>query len=121
MEFVNYDLAKKLKEKKFNEPCFGYYHLDKGDDSFEMCGNGDYDFFNNINYWRIGAPRIAQVLRWLRNKGIHIQIVVCEEGWYFEVWDFGYYSATFRHQSSDYASYEEAAIGGIEYVLDNLI
>lgn len=46
-DFAPFELAVKLKEKGFNEPCYGYYHHDGGNDSFELCGNGDYDFLNS--------------------------------------------------------------------------
>lgn len=32
-DFVTYELAVKLKEKGFDEPCYGYYHRDGGDNS----------------------------------------------------------------------------------------
>lgn len=132
MEFVNYEISKKLKEKKFNEPCYGYYHLDKGDDSFEVCGNGDYDFFNNINYWRIGAPRIAQALKWLRVvKGIDVlpqrgHINIDNNGKVTRYYNVNIYferrfACMLDNDEQDYSTYEQAALAGIEYVLDNLI
>jgi hypothetical protein len=53
-------------------------------------------------------------------KKIHIQIVVWEGGWYYEVWEFGD-EPVFKCQSEDFKTYEEAAIAGIKYCLDNLI
>lgn len=32
-DFVTYELAKKLNEKGFNEPCYGYYHCNGGNES----------------------------------------------------------------------------------------
>lgn len=67
-DFVTYELAVKLKEKGFDEPCYGYYHRDGGDNSFEVCGNGDCDFLNSKNQYRVAAPTISQVLKWLREE-----------------------------------------------------
>ena len=67
-DFVPFELAKKLNEKGFNEPCYGYYHRDGGDNSFEVCGNGDCDFLNSKNKHRVAAPTISQVLKWLREE-----------------------------------------------------
>ena len=73
--FVPFELAVKLKEKGFNEPCYGYYHRDGGNDSFELCGNGDRDFLNSKNQYRVAAPTISQVLKWLREKKkLHLEI-----------------------------------------------
>lgn len=127
-DFITYELAVKLKEKGFNEPCYGYYHRDGGDDSFEVCGNGDFDFLNSKNKHRIAAPTISQVLKWLREeKKIHIIVEISDSGWYYTLypnvrWENGKlksdkYIMSFKHK----ASYEPAALAGIEYVLDNLI
>lgn len=125
-DFVPYEIAKKLKEKGFNEPCFGYYHLDNGDDSFEVCGNGDYDFLNSKNTYRIGAPRISQVLKWLRKeKKLH---VVCpfykDKGYYYYVQNVGNAArivSSFDDSDECFESSEQAALAGIEHILDNLI
>ena len=74
-DFAPFELAVKLKEKGFNEPCYGYYHRDGGNDSFELCGNGDRDFLNSKNQYRVAAPTISQVLKWLREKKkLHLEI-----------------------------------------------
>ena len=96
MEFVTFETSKNLKEKGF--PFVDY------------------------------IPTISQALDWLREeKGIHVGIVVWEKGWYFDVWSFepgeeeNEYETHNRYVSEDYKSYKEAALAGIEYVLDELI
>lgn len=69
-DFAPFELAVKLNEKGFDEPCYGYYHCNGGNDSFELCGNGDRDFQNSKNRYRVAAPTIPQVLKWLRKKKI---------------------------------------------------
>lgn len=139
-DFVTYEIAKKLKEKGFNEPCYGYYHLNGGDDSFELCGNDSFDFLNSLNCFRIAAPTISQVLKWLRDKKkifVAINIGYCYEsyekpfptnpkmepilkGYYYGIWELD--NLNDKNASSEYFEAPEFAIlAGIEYVIDNLI
>lgn len=86
MEFVDKDLALKLKEKGFNKLCFGYYHLETPTEFVDgelalncySCNKEtperDIDFQPNV----IGAPTIEQTLKWLREeKEIHIKSDIC--------------------------------------------
>jgi hypothetical protein len=129
-DFVTYELAVKLKEKGFDEPCYGYYHCNGGNDSFEVCGNGDRDFLNSKNQYRVAAPTISQALKWLREeKGIHIEPVATTT---FATKNNTAYFVLIKHKitatSMDsidllekYALFNDACIAGIEYVLNNLI
>ena len=88
MNFIDKQLAIKLKEKGFNKSCFGYYHLETPTEFVDgelslnnySCRGGTYketlerdiDFQPNV----IGAPTIEQVLEWLREeKNVHIGIM----------------------------------------------
>ena len=139
-DFAPFGLAVKLKEKGFDAPCYGYYHCNGGNDSFELCGNGDRDFLNSKNRYRIAAPTIPQVLKWLREEyHLHISsnvysdystdadLNVCDE-WSF--WSYyiastlnGFFIyAAYQHVDCvEYQRWEDAALAGIEYCLDNLI
>ena len=125
-DFVSYELAVRLKEKGFNRPCCGYYHVGKGDDSFEACISSD--FLNSLNEYRVGAPTISQVLKWLREeKLILIGLSPMQEYGGDEVieWCSTVYKADKQgglswKEEFYYQSYEQAALAGIEYVLDNL-
>lgn len=124
-DFITYELAVKLKEKGFNEPCFGYYHTNKGDESFELCGNGDADFLNSMNFHRIAAPTISQVLKWLREEKKIYCLPHFEQGidmwlFYIERPQAGCEYAECISESI-YDTYEQAALAGIEHCLDNLI
>ena len=120
-DFAPFELAVKLKEKGFDEPCYGYYHCNGGNDSFELCGNGDCDFLNSKNKHRIAAPTISQVLKWLRNTyNLHVETYPCGLG----MWKFLVTNITTLEERAlcdKYTSSEQAAIAGISYVLDNLI
>lgn len=132
MEFITFEIAKKLKEKGFNEQCLGYYTKDSDFYYNTSYGSDIENAFKSFNSRpnhicgkRIDAPTVSQILKWLRKeKNIiclpHIDPV--EEKWFFYVvilpqaCDFPVYMS-----SIIYNTYEEATLNGIEYVLDNLL
>ena len=128
MEFVTFEIAKKLKESGFNEPCYMYYHIyDNSEDSIASleCTGGDSDFVNSYNTFRCAAPTISQVLKWLRNEKEIYCLPHFDQS--VDMW-FGYVTrpktcCVFVEyiSGSIYNTYEDAALDGIEYVLDNLI
>lgn len=150
-DVVSFDLAKRLKEKGFDYKGLfvynkeqiinpeivkafgelsddGYYELTK-----EGGGRLDWDFvyideyellqYRDVKAERdiVKAPTISQVLKWLREeKKIHICVDFDKDMiWYYQIAE--YHTTSYKHQQYGYNSYEETAIAGIEYVLDNLI
>ena len=125
-DFVPYELSIKLEEKGFNRPCCGYYHIGQGDDSFEACISSD--FLNSLNEYRVGAPTISQVLKWLREeKKIHLMIDIWKVDLNDTTYKWGYDIVNLTTTHVDACdthcanSFEEAALAGIKYALDNLI
>jgi hypothetical protein len=138
-DFVTFEIAKKLKEKGFNEKCFGWYY------SSEVCGfdykttivfnSSDYRGSNykdmlvsHKNEKYIDTPTISQVLKWLREKkSIHIEISLGRNGWYFAIKQYkysekeGYYDCKLITVSITLDSFEAVALEGIEYTINNLI
>ena len=127
MEFVSFKIAKKLKEKGFRELCVAHYDdcLTLNCDSPLTEGRCFYLFNAQDKYKSVAdAPTISQVLKWLREK--HLLVIpvpsyfnaegICTS-WDCDIWADDNYE-NFR---TDKETYEEAAIAGIEYVLDNLI
>lgn len=136
--FIPYELAVKLKGKGFDKPCFGWYY------PAEVCG---FDYkttivFNTSEYRgcnykdmlishnddkHIDAPTISQVLKWLREeKELYIEIYMYHNCYLWEIYNTKIYDADFTQKSEkyseiEYETYEQAALAGIEYVLDNLI
>ena len=129
-DFVTFEIAKKLKEKGFS--------LEKT----EIYGNFDSDglfhpqlYFNYIETMdcdEIIAPTISQVLKWLRKeKKISIEVSIhCSLKWMCGIYEFSDGIADFTQYDNNgiddtvyilYESYEQAALSGIEYSLDNLI
>lgn len=71
-EFVAYELAVKLKELGFDEPCIGYYHVNEGyTKGYAFCyfnvpkrfEDGSQHFINDLV-----APTFSQAFRWFREK-----------------------------------------------------
>ena len=132
MEFVNFEIAKKLKEKGFPQrPVYfnysSYYDWDGLRKIHSLC-NASVWFDPNISRENIYfAPIISQVLKWLREeKKIHIVIDITNYGFISSIisfkWNKSYCENEIEHYEHEgYSTYEEATIAGIKYVLDNLI
>jgi hypothetical protein len=107
----------------------GYYELTK-----DGGGELDWDFVYVNNYQliqyrdviipreMIKAPTISQVLKWLREeKKIAINIEFIPYVWQYKILDMSFENRFEPCGLTLFSNYEEAAITGIEYVLDNLI
>lgn len=138
-DFLPFELAVKLKEKGFREECIATYDIEDKEIDFNnyilrvayqmnVTAKDCLRVFNNRNCGLIDAPTISQVLKWLREeKKVHLIVEISDSGWYYTLypnvrWENGKlksdkYIMSFKHK----ASYEQAALAGIEYVLDNLI
>lgn len=117
MDFVTFEIARKLKDKGFDWETSNVYERNT-----LACRYEDYP-----------KPTISQVLKWLREeKKIYVGIsyiskIISEDG----VMDNFYYPTYqkidlfepmfFIGGDDNYSTYEEATLAGIEYVLDNLI
>lgn len=132
MEFVSFDLAKKLKEKGFPQrPDYfnysSYYEWD-GLKKIHLLSNASVWFDPNIDRENIYfAPTIPQVLKWLR-KEKEIDIILYpifiynkdnrEKEYGIEI----YAPQLNKPIHLDYfKEWEKGANAGIEYVIDNLI
>lgn len=122
-DFVPFELAVKLKKKGFPQHITdkAYITDNYGEDEYDI---GDRlpiplipDYMDDV-----ASPTISQVLKWLREeKKIHIQILfTCPPN----KWEYITVKMTnneLRGMCATFTSYEQAALAGIEYVLDNLI
>ena len=112
MEFVTFEIANKLKEKGFKWDRIITYNPSV------------LVRHNHIE------PTISQVLKWLREeKKIHIEFFLYDGKYsYFiksitQICENDLFHKCLNEDTTDdeYATYEQAALTGIEYVLDNLI
>ena len=140
-DFVPFEIAKKLKEKGFPQHITDEAYIvdNYGEDE---CDIGDRlpiplvpDYMDDI-----AAPTISQVLKWLREEKkifVAINIGYCYEsseipfptnpkmepilkGYYYGIWELDNLNDKNGH-SEYFETPEQAAIAGIEYVIDNLI
>ncbi len=131
MDFVDFNLAKKLKEKGFTceYPIAMYNERGIFHELYTSVGNMqyyDYDDFDEHDYI---APTISQVLKWLREeKNIYIEIFLYN-GKYSpfiksitQICKDDYFHKCLNEDAADeeYDTYNQAALAGIEYVLDYL-
>ena len=138
MDFVDFEVAKKLKEKGFREKCLCHYI---GED---LVYNIDSHIANNQlwfshnkydNIWHrdnYDAPTNSQVLDWLRKEHhLHFEVVAAAYGYNLIISDTPDKGGTDRYYShanddgpNDGGAWDEhkdCIMYGIEYVLDNLI
>lgn len=125
-DFVSFEIAKKLKEKGFEQGynIFGYKLIFSDENTIKYISDiGAYE--NEYFGINIPCPSISQALKWLREKkAMHIVCPFCEgNGFYFYVQEFGFgfWHNTIMDSSDYYATFEKAALAGIKYVIDNLI
>ena len=73
-QFVTYEIALKLKELGFDEPCLGLYYSNRFwfNDGFEDGANEeDFSINSELSYGCIAAPLWQQIVDWFREeKGI---------------------------------------------------
>ena len=115
-EYVNGEITRKLIDKgcpvtevfiSDGRPIL--YELPKSDPNWFKC-----------KAWYI--PTISQVLKWLREeKNIHIEIRIFNIGYGFDIYNINPKNKLAWSGTIEYKTYEEAAIAGIEYILNNLI
>lgn len=121
-DFVDFKLAQKLKEKGFRKPCILYYNSDKVRTWFN-----EPDIAKNFVPTTLGnddvlAPAISQVLKWLREeKKLFIEISCNYTDYFPTVRLLDSRQTDYIRGDVIYSTYEQAALAGIEYVLDNLI
>lgn len=146
-DFAPFELAVKLKEKGFDRPCIYAYCEQGGWNKYRQvhepithilrtdgnpfgsfyCGkNWNVKYETNKNKIRCSAPTIPQVLKWLREKKkIHIEVMFIRPLYNrakYYITDIDGSRGNFMDVAdASYKTYEQAALAGIEYVLDNLI
>lgn len=133
MEICKFEIAKKLKEKGFREKCYAYW---SGSDNYHTIHYNfiqnpapsrkltTKDFYKCENWYcernNYDAPTISQVLKWLRSQEISVEPLSAPyNDWKCYIKNKG--EIVTMISGDKYKTYEQAAIVGIEEVLDNLI
>ena len=126
-DFVNFELAKRLKEKGFSLEKTEIYGKFDSDGLFHP--QLYFNYIETMDCNEIIAPTISQVLKWLREeKLILIGLSPMQEydveetiEWCATVYKADKQGGLSLKEELYYESYEQSALAGIEYSLDNLI
>lgn len=134
-DFVNFKLAQRLKEKGFTIPTksifgmyneIGVFHTLTTSADYDICDSGfkcrcyyDYDDFDERDFI---APTISQVLKWLREeKKLFIEISCNYTDYFPTVRLLDSRQTDYIRGDVIYSTYEQAALAGVNYCLENLI
>ena len=100
-EFVPYELAVKLKELGFDEPCFMYWY--KANNGYVLVDEKTQTFQQYVL-----APLYQQAFRWFREKyKRHYPIAVSDGVWFYDKWSLGVYK-----------TYEEAELACLNKLIE---
>lgn len=117
-DYVSYEVAKLLREKGFNEPCYTCY-LNKELSHYDYVST-NFELIENV----ISAPTHQMVMKWLREVyNIVISIfptietdMIVREDYNYTI----YKNRTAIYQNSS-LTYEQSSEESIKYTLENLI
>jgi hypothetical protein len=120
-EFVPYELALRMKQLGFDEPCLAsYYHAGRRLDICEYINHGEYTVL---------APTYSQAFRWFREKHNLLNEIVfyrddrrTKRAYWFTIfkWDEKMTSREFVRANNElyYLTYEEAELACLEKLIE---
>ena len=141
-DFITFEIAKKLKEKGFKEKCLAYYDVEDNvgllyntqysdealpcqyTDLLQCHNTGEAETQSDDSENCVDAPTISQALKWLREeKNLCVEVLISVRGgWYNIIYEIAPRRGfDLKHMLIEAKSYEDAAIAGIEYCVDNII
>lgn len=117
--FVNYTIARKLKEKGFNDECVAHFTTE-----YEIKLNNIYDTLHLI---RLKAPMYQQVVDWFRET--HKLFIYILDGdtrednlfYWYQVGDLTCNGAVVSNCKTDYKTYYEALEKAIEEAIELIV
>lgn len=135
-DFITFEIAKKLKEKGFDERCLLHYtstgsfysnEIDTYDRPNQFLDYSDFlkcfNVGNSIGH--IDAPTISQVLKWLsEEKNIYISIFIDDDSDCPVTYEIYVGTECVRTHHGEYFAlkdWSKCELRAIEYVIDNLI
>ena len=134
-DYVNFEIAKLLKEKGFDEICRAFWKEWNGEISFcgcnsshtfEYCHNTMLENYNDSEETNIAAPTLQMAMKWLREvHKLHFWIankLKQNKGlpWYYEIHNIET-GTVVKIGDVGCGSYEVACDAAIMYCLENLI
>jgi hypothetical protein len=117
-EFVPYELALRMKQLGFDEPCLAYYQKSAviGDDTIlPIQIRNKASNFNDNEYSKMGvpfcsAPTFSQAFRWFREKYDCI-------GFIYQPNETGYWAYSLEDKAK-YDTYEEAELACLDKLIE---
>jgi hypothetical protein len=125
-EFLPYELALRMKQLGFDEPCFGYYLETKEwtPASYSREGTVYPSNSNLLSDW-VAAPTFSQAFRWFREKYFYISYVCAPykeyDEFYFRIRYIGDVLNEGQLESCEsqvYKTYEEAELACLEKLIE---
>jgi hypothetical protein len=125
IEFLPYELALKMKQLGFNEPCFGLWNLNNGKYEVDIIGVCKYS--KEFKYREVLAPLYQQAFRWFRDKhNLYPSINIYNDKWLCvikstvssETEISGYIVATINNGHPTFETYEEAELKCLEKLIE---
>lgn len=117
-DYVNYELAVKLKACGFDEPCIAQWACEP-DGKPMLLGSTAFVFSNaELKGRDVTAPLLFHAQKWLREKkGLHILVDFDLYGkWYYKLFPVG--GCCVDEGNSGYITYEAALSAGISASLE---
>ena len=113
-DYCSFELSKLLKEKGFDEPCCGIWHVNNK--LFEL----HYEplDYSELREERLLAPTYQMAMKWLREKGYHIVVFTDSPRYEVKIQDLNDGSFNVSDIIHTYATYEEAVEAALKYVLE---
>jgi hypothetical protein len=87
-QFVTYEIAARLKELGFNEPCFGAFdgqHLISGNNVYPTVRQKTFGYTNDGTYVSCAAPLWQQAIDWLISNNIQLSSEKTEHGYLWTI------------------------------------
>ena len=121
-DYVSYEVAKLLKEKGFDEPCYTCY-IDDEISHYEYSST-NFELIDGV----ISAPTLQMTMKWLREvRNIHIIVnpYTDKEGQHwsfiFDKYAYDFWQELGIYITESWGSYEEACEIAIKYCLKYLV
>ena len=121
-QFVTYEIALKLKELGFDEPCFAFYGLSRDDYKtirLSIFQNLKTDYLPDVHHLNVtcDAPLYQQAFRFFREKyKLHLTITsISQESWQWHITKPG--ESLGKLYEEDFYTYEDAEIGGLKKLI----
>lgn len=116
--FISKEIAQKLKQTGFNEPCMAFYQDYEGfdklyvsnfetDESISVLTDTIFIGHQNIGENDISAPTYEQVFKWFRDKGFYISMTEFLYVFSYKIGILDFSKQVSRVETESFPTYEE--------------